>query len=489
MKFAVRSVGILFALSLGPIAACEVHEPDLAIVQSMCTRIGVGDDGLLYDFQPVSPPPTPTDVRLPMGSFEGSFYIPAGALIVDDDDLTDDYDNYLKGRALAEERLSGLQSQVEIYENIDPLATPTAEQTDAMAAIDAFLGDLLVYCERILEPGFAPTPGDEISDLEFITFTACKDKYDASGDGIVATFDLADPARPGYRSQDGELANCITASGGDNQMALNFWGPLSTKESEIEGLVPTPRDGFTYSGITIPLFIGDYRETADISQWEGIAFWARLANANEAVPIQDTPSGRPPLAGGEIPEGARPQDGVGQLGVIIQTIDTAAVLANGLVDGMGLIRVCNDMELATYAQWEAATPDVEKPFCFKTQAEFDAFPGQVASDGFKYAYMDAQRNPQTPEFPFCEDYSPVDAVVGQEAPYRDQCWDGFRSMLDISTDWKFYFMPFSEMRQAGWGRVAKSFRLDQVRSVNFLTSAFQPVNVMVDEVSYYRRRP
>lgn len=488
MKFVVRSVGILFALSLGPIA-CEVHEPDLAVVQNMCARIGVGDDGLLYDFQPVSPPPTAADVRLPMGSFEGNFYIPAGALIVDDDDLTDDYASYLKGRALAEELISEIPEAVSIYENIDPMAVPTTEEQDAVAVVDAFVGELLVHCERILEPGFAPTPGTKISTLDFVTFTACKDKYDASGDGIVATFDLSDSTRPGYQSQDADLAKCITATGGANQMALNFWGPLSTQESEIEGLVATPRDGFTYSGITIPLFIGDYRETADLSQWEGIAFWARLANAGEAVPIQDTPGGRPPLAGAEIPAGARAQDGVGQLGVIIQTIDTAAVLANGVVDGMGVIGVCNEMQLATYGQWEAGTPDVEKPFCFKTQAEFDAFPGQVASEGFKYAYMDANRNPQTPEFPYCEDYSPVDAVVGEEAPYRDQCWDGFRSMLDISTDWKFYFMPFSEMRQAGWGRVAKSFRLDQIRSVNFLTSAFQPVNVMVDEVAYYRRRP
>jgi hypothetical protein len=131
----------------------------------------------------------------------------------------------------------------------------------------------------------------------------------------------------------------------------------------------------------------------------------------------------------------------------------------------------------------------EKPFCFKTQAAFDAFEGQVSGDNFKYAYKDANGDPQTPAFPFCEDYSPVDATVGKEAPYRDQCWDGFRTMLDITQGWKCYFLAFDEMRQAGWGRVANSFRLDQVRSINLLTSAFQPVNVMVDEISFYRRLP
>src|SRR5690606_11956373 len=129
------------------------------------------------------------------------------------------------------------------------------------------------------------------------------------------------------------------------------------------------------------------------------------------------------------------------------------------------------------------------PACFKDQATFDAFPGLATENGLqKYVYRDANGYPQTPELPFCIDYSPIDAEAGSETPYRDQCWDGFRSMLDITTDWKFYFLPFDEMRQAGWGRVAKEFRTDQIRSVNFLTSAFQPANVMVDEVAFYRRK-
>jgi hypothetical protein len=175
------------------------------------------------------------------------------------------------------------------------------------------------------------------------------------------------------------------------------------------------------------------------------------------------------------------------MGIIMQTMDTAAVLANGVVDGMSAWNVCSEGALMILEQFENGE-DVPPPACFKSQEDLDAFPGQSTPNGGKYAYQDAHGKPQSPEIPFCADYSPVDATVGEESPYRDQCWDGFRSMLDITTDWKFYFLPFDEMRQAGWGRVAGALRMDQIRRINILTSAFQPVNVMVDEVSFYREK-
>lgn len=483
MKIAVCSVSILFALGLAS-GACSVHEPDLGVVKSICPRMGLG----MYDFQPVGQSPTGTPP--PTGSFEvddsGELYVSAGALIVDDDDLTDDYSNFVQARALAVDLFSEIEDEVAIYESMDPGkldADFTEEEAAAVAAVEAVRGELASLCSRITEATFFPAHGNEVSDVTFLEFTACKDRYDASGDGVIGLFDLSATGS----AQDAALAECVTVTGADNQYALNFWGPLSTRDSEIEGLPATPRDGFTYSGITVPLLIADYQKTADFSEWEGIAFWARLASAEEAVPV-DTPMPKGPgLSEDDVPDGARPQDGVGQVGIILQTIDTAAVLANGMVDGMSPWGVCNDGELMRLEQFENGEA-VIPPACFKSQEALDAFPGQPTANGGKYAYQDESGKPQTPELPFCIDYSPVDATVGEEAPYRDQCWDGFRSMVDVTTDWKFYFLPFDEMRQAGWGRVAKTLRMDQIRSVNILTSAFQPVNVMVDEVAFYRRK-
>lgn len=477
MKFAVRSVGVLLALGTTPFA-CSVHEPDLGVVKSMCPTMGLN----VYEFQPIGVDPSGTNE--PLGSFEGDFYTPAGAMIIDDDDLTDDYSAFIEVRKWALELIEAYADSVAIWESLEPDGEYSEEEQAAIDEVSSeIISPLSGSCSRLVEGIFAPKVGDNLSDLSFLQFTYCKDRYDATGDGVVGTFDLATTSNP----QDAELAACVTVSEGNNQTAMNFWGPLSTQESEIEGLPSNPRDGFTYSGITVPLYIAAYQQTADFSKWDGIAFWARLASASEAIPISDG-IGDPLSNATDLPDGARPQDGVGQLGVIIQTMDTAAVLAGDTVDGLSLWTVCTPANAEVWEQHEGGE-DVMLPTCFKDEAAFDAFPGMENEDGTgKYAYRDANGYPQTPELPFCIDYSPIDAEAGSETPYRDQCWDGFRSMLDITTDWKFYFLPFDEMRQAGWGRVAKEFRTDQIRSVNFLTSAFQPANVMVDEVAFYRRK-
>jgi hypothetical protein len=104
-----------------------------------------------------------------------------------------------------------------------------------------------------------------------------------------------------------------------------------------------------------------------------------------------TPLGLEPLSGRVVPESAHPQKGVSQLGIIIQTFDTGAVLnERGEMDFMNQIGVC-----------EAGQNRVDN-FCFGTEAEFDAFPGLVVDvpegePAKKYAYMDEHGNPTTPD--------------------------------------------------------------------------------------------
>lgn len=511
MKTALVSLSLLSVIGFVPVGCSYGTENDAA--NELCSQMGwVYDEdpatgerviiGNRYEFMPVGVDPAtysnPTATLRPAtGTFEGEtredFVVGEGQLIADDDDLLDDYAPWVEATKLARELLAEDSASVALYAQMDPDKAEgdyTEEETKAVEFIESVVAQLAPMCSRLNDAdatGVPPRPGDNLDDPNWPSFTACKDRFDASGDGIVATFPLD---REQAQEQDLELAQCPRVDQGQNTRALNVWGPLTTSEPAFESFPEDVRDGFTYSGITVPLESSLWKRTNDRSQWEGIAFWARVADAEEAVPIGPTPGTQEPYSGREIPKDARAQDGVSSLGIIIQTIDTAAVLnERGEMDFMNPIGVCLDGETS------------EDTFCFDTQEEFDAFPGKLVEGSDpprKYAYQDSSGfepdpnvphrvgKPQTPEVPYCIDYSPVDTPPGEEVPFRDQCWDGFRTMVEIGPQWRFYFLPFSEMRQAGWGRVAKDFRLDQLRSVNILTSAYQPVNVMVDEVAFYR---
>ena len=68
---------------------------------------------------------------------------------------------------------------------------------------------------------------------------------------------------------------------------------------------------------------------------------------------------------------------------------------------------------------------------------------------------------------------------------EERCVDGFTSMLQLTDQWKFYTVPFSEMRQGGYGKRAPEFDLKSVYSV---TLGWGPGNVdfYIDNVSLYR---
>jgi hypothetical protein len=70
---------------------------------------------------------------------------------------------------------------------------------------------------------------------------------------------------------------------------------------------------------------------------------------------------------------------------------------------------------------------------------------------------------------------------------QERCNDGFTSMLQLSEDWQFYTVPFSDMRQGGYGKVAKEFDLTSVYSV---TLGWGPGNmdIYLDNVSLYKTK-
>ena len=70
----------------------------------------------------------------------------------------------------------------------------------------------------------------------------------------------------------------------------------------------------------------------------------------------------------------------------------------------------------------------------------------------------------------------------------ERCGDGFTDMVQLTEDWVFYTIPFSEMRQGGYGKVSED-GLD-LKSVYSITLGWGPGNVdfFLDNVSFYRTK-
>ncbi len=70
----------------------------------------------------------------------------------------------------------------------------------------------------------------------------------------------------------------------------------------------------------------------------------------------------------------------------------------------------------------------------------------------------------------------------------ERCGDGFTNMVQLSEDWTFYTIPFSEMRQGGYGKV--SLEGFDLKSLYSLTLGWGPGNVdfFFDNVSFYRTK-
>jgi len=458
MKLFARSFGPLAILAASPLA-CTTPTTDLPL-DDMCVQMGLAT----YEFRPVG--------VLPMGSFNvdptsrAVLDTDPETMLIDDDDLTDDYSIYQEGRAIYQRMIDAdpkLKAAVEKYEASDTTDPPgTVEELKELVDAITLVCPYYSIFNVLPENGVSPY------------FTSCKDRYNESGDGILATWKLADDQAS---AQDKAVAACGTVTGTKNESAINFWGPVT--QNELEDGVWDNIDGFNFSGITVPLSISPYTTSLDVSEWEGVAFWARQASAAEAVPYGD-PSviGAPNASRKNIPPNPRAQDGTSQIGIMIQTNETSAVDPGGRI---------------AFTLTTACTIDgAETAPCFADQAAFDAFNAPLVDDGtgqmVKYGLKDAHGAPADVPQPFCIDYSPVDAKPGEEAPYRNQCWDGFRYMREVGPGWQFFFLPFAEMRQAGWGTYATEFRTSQLRSLSIVTSAFNAINVVVDEVAYYRRK-
>jgi hypothetical protein len=69
----------------------------------------------------------------------------------------------------------------------------------------------------------------------------------------------------------------------------------------------------------------------------------------------------------------------------------------------------------------------------------------------------------------------------------ERCGDGWATAIHLSTEWQIYVVPFSELRQVGFGKRAPFMDL---HSINMLALQYQVgfADVYIDNVTFYRRR-
>jgi hypothetical protein len=67
----------------------------------------------------------------------------------------------------------------------------------------------------------------------------------------------------------------------------------------------------------------------------------------------------------------------------------------------------------------------------------------------------------------------------------DRCVDGYTSMVQLSTEWTLYTLPFSDMRQGGYGKVSPYFDLTSLYSLT-LGWGVGNVDFFLDDISFYR---
>jgi alpha-L-arabinofuranosidase len=82
-----------------------------------------------------------------------------------------------------------------------------------------------------------------------------------------------------------------------------------------------------------------------------------------------------------------------------------------------------------------------------------------------------------------DDTVPDGGQCGQTSDPADQCWDNFAKYVSLGTAWKKYEIPFSDLKQDGWGHVVASGSFDPTtaRSMNFMITG--PTTATSDPVT------
>ncbi|WP_437961232.1 hypothetical protein WME76_17420 [Sorangium sp. So ce119] len=69
---------------------------------------------------------------------------------------------------------------------------------------------------------------------------------------------------------------------------------------------------------------------------------------------------------------------------------------------------------------------------------------------------------------------------------KGTCDDHFRMIVALTPCWKYYEVPFADLKQTGWGEKFEAVDVTQLWAIQFRFNAKQQFNVWVDDVAFYK---
>jgi hypothetical protein len=178
-----------------------------------------------------------------------------------------------------------------------------------------------------------------------------------------------------------------------------------------------------------------------------------------------------------------------------------AICVNGAIQPSGPGYYCVPLDRVLYQSISGggsnlycgvADQPVVPPDIGECNVPYPAYPNYLADGG-----MTSANGGQDPEFygrP-CTPYAWANGIGSSycfdpatdplPADPTQQCGDHWMKMVDLDTDWHFYKIPFTDLRQQGFGKKSEQLDLHSVSVVRFTWTAGW-VDYFVDDVGFYR---
>jgi hypothetical protein len=303
------------------------------------------------------------------------------------------------------------------------------------------------------------------------------------------------------RSMQGYAASAGCAGIGATAPPDDGEGPCPAPDARIEAVpttVATDAGGVLRSGA--------YDRLVDVRAWDGISFWARLGPGSDP--------------------GFRVSLGDRQLDDDISYLEAEAFKSTG---GNAPGPTCGRVLECGCRNHRPCTPDPvdQQLFCWdpargdRPPSELRAaLPADATDDDFPYFFpyekcgatmcdqpFDAfgradlifatPANPMTPGTASCQEYTfqndftalycydPNDASGLAVAAAYERCGDVWAKPIGLTEQWQFFTVPFTELRQEGWGKEFQYLDLSRIALTRF-TWAVGWVDFWLDDVRFYR---
>jgi hypothetical protein len=298
------------------------------------------------------------------------------------------------------------------------------------------------------------------------------------------------------RSMQGYAAAAGCASVGTGAPMDDGNGPCPPIDERIEA-VPTAGAGDPGAQLRSDA----YQRLVDVRDWDGISFWARLGPGSDP--------------------GFRVSLGDRQLDDDISFLEAEALKLGGVGPGPMCGRVlecgCRNHRPCTADPgglgsfcWDPARNDPapsqvlatlpgavvdEFPYnfpyemCGATQCDepYDAFTRADPIFATSAQQGTASCQPYTFDNDFTADYcyDAADPLGLAVAPAYERCGDVWARPIGLTEQWQFFKVPFTELRQEGWGKEFQYLDLSKIALVRF-TWAVGWIDFWVDDVRFYR---